>query len=55
MRRRAILHFSDHLVIDVEEAVERVQLGDEVGFIPSYGSLLAASNSTSMYRMVRKR
>jgi predicted amino acid racemase len=43
---------SDHLVIDVEDAVERVELGHEVGFCPSYGSVLAASTSISMHKVV---
>ena len=36
---------SDHLVLDVEEAASAVKLGDEIGFFPSYGSLLAATTS----------
>lgn len=36
---------SDHLMLDVEDAVGPVRLGGEVGFVPSYGGLLAATTS----------
>lgn len=43
---------SDHLVLDVEEAEHEVKLGDEIGFFPSYGSLLAATTSPYMQKVV---
>ena len=43
---------SDHLVLDVEEAVHEVRLGDEIGFLPTYGSLLAATTSPYMQKVV---
>ena len=36
---------SDHLVLDIEEANQPVQVGDEIAFFPGYGALLAASTS----------
>jgi predicted amino acid racemase len=36
---------SDHLIIDVEDATTPIRLGTEVGFLPSYGGLLAATTS----------
>jgi predicted amino acid racemase len=45
---------SDHLVLDVEEAEHKVQIGDEIGFFPTYGSLLAATTSPYMQKVVRK-
>ncbi|MBN1146751.1 MAG: alanine/ornithine racemase family PLP-dependent enzyme [Anaerolineales bacterium] len=43
---------SDHLVLDVEEAEHDVKLGDEIGFFPSYGSLLAATTSPYVQKVV---
>jgi predicted amino acid racemase len=43
---------SDHLVLDVEEAASTVKLGDEIGFFPSYGSLLAATTSPYVQKSV---
>ena len=43
---------SDHLVLDVEEAHSDVRLGDEIGFFPSYGSLLAATTSPYMQKSI---
>ena len=43
---------SDHLVLDVEEAHAKVKVGDELGFFPSYGSLLAATTSPYMQKAV---
>ena len=43
---------SDHLVLDVEEAESEVRLGDEIGFFPSYGSLLAATTSPYMQKSI---
>jgi predicted amino acid racemase len=43
---------SDHLVLDVEEAQSEVRLGDEIGFFPSYGSLLAATTSPYMQKSI---
>ncbi len=45
---------SDHLVLDVEEAEHPVQIGDEIGFFPTYGSLLAATTSPYMQKVVMK-
>lgn len=45
---------SDHLVLDVEEAVTEVRVGDEVSFFPTYGSLLAATTSPYMQKVVMK-
>jgi len=45
---------SDHLVLDVEEAEHEVRVGDEIGFFPSYGSLLAATTSPYMQKVVMK-
>jgi len=45
---------SDHLVLDVEAAEQDVKLGDEIGFFPSYGSLLAATTSPYMQKVVIK-
>lgn len=43
---------SDHLVLDVEEAESMVRVGDEIGFFPTYGSLLAATTSPYMQKVV---
>jgi len=45
---------SDHMVLDVEEAEHEVRVGDEIGFFPSYGSLLAATTSPYMQKVVIK-
>jgi predicted amino acid racemase len=45
---------SDHLVLDVEEAEHKVQIGDGIGFFPTYGSLLAATTSPYMQKVVMK-
>jgi ornithine racemase len=45
---------SDHVVLDVEEADSDVQLGDEIGFFPSYASLLAATTSPYVQKAVIK-
>jgi predicted amino acid racemase len=45
---------SDHLVLDVEEAESEVRLGDEIGFFPSYGSLLAATTSPYMQKSIMR-
>lgn len=45
---------SDHLVLDVEEAEHEVRLGDEIGFSPSYGSLLAATTSPYVQKVIMK-
>lgn len=36
---------SDHLIVDVEEAAERIKPGDEVSFWPGYGATLALATS----------
>lgn len=43
---------SDHLVLDVSDAHTSLKLGDEVGFIPSYSALLAASTSPYVEKVV---
>ena len=43
---------SDHLMLDVQDAVTPVRLGDEIGFTPSYGSLLAATTSPSVQKVI---
>ena len=43
---------SDHLVLDVSDAVRTLNLGDEVGFYPSYSALLAASTSPYVEKVV---
>jgi predicted amino acid racemase len=45
---------SDHLVLDVDEANQEVRLGDEIAFFPTYGSLLAATTSPYMQKVVVK-
>jgi predicted amino acid racemase len=45
---------SDHLVLDVEEARTDVRVGDEIGFFPSYGSLLAATTSPYVQKVIMK-
>jgi len=45
---------SDHLVLDVEEAESEVRVGDEICFYPSYGSLLAATTSPYMQKVIIK-
>ncbi len=43
---------SDHLVLDVSDAVRPLNLGDEVAFYPSYSALLAASTSPYVEKVV---
>ncbi len=43
---------SDHLMVDVEDAAEPVRLGGELAFYPSYGSLLAATTSPYVQKVV---
>jgi ornithine racemase len=43
---------SDHLVLDVSDAQDRLNLGDEVGFYPSYSALLGASTSPYVEKVV---
>lgn len=43
---------SDHLILDVEEAVENVRVGDELAFWPGYGALLALSTSPYVQKVV---
>lgn len=45
---------SDHLVLDVEDAETSIRVGDEIGFFPTYGSLLAATTSPYMQKVVMK-
>lgn len=42
---------SDHLMLDVEDAISPVRLGTELGFWPTYGGLLAASTSEYMRKV----
>lgn len=43
---------SDHLILDVEDAVENVKVGDELAFWPGYGALLALSTSPYVQKVV---
>lgn len=43
---------SDHLILDVEDAVENVRVGDELAFWPGYGALLALSTSPYVQKVV---
>jgi predicted amino acid racemase len=43
---------SDHLILDVEEAQEKISLGSEIGFLPGYGALLAAATSPYVQNVV---
>ena len=43
---------SDHLILDVEDAVENVRVGDELEFWPGYGALLALSTSPYVQKVV---
>ena len=45
---------SDHLIVDVEEARMPLRVGSEVAFVPSYGSLLAATTSPYVQKVVRR-
>ena len=45
---------SDHLVLDVEEAVLPVDVGSEIAFYPNDASLLAASTSPYVQNVVIK-
>jgi predicted amino acid racemase len=43
---------SDHLIVDVEQAREPLSVGAEIAFTPSYGSLLAATTSPYVQKVV---
>lgn len=43
---------SDHLILDVEESAVPVKVGDELGFWPGYGALLALCTSPYVQKMV---
>lgn len=43
---------SDHLILDVEEAEKPIQRGDQLGFYPGYGALLALSTSPYVQKVV---
>ncbi|HOE82195.1 MAG TPA: alanine/ornithine racemase family PLP-dependent enzyme [Myxococcota bacterium] len=43
---------SDHLILDVEDAAVPVNVGDELGFTPTYGALLALSTSPYVQKVV---
>ncbi len=45
---------SDHLVLDVSDAHETIALGDEIGFMPTYSALLAASTSPYVEKVAIK-
>jgi len=45
---------SDHLILDVEDALEPVRLGSEIAFHPGYGALLALSTSPYVQKVVLK-
>jgi predicted amino acid racemase len=43
---------SDHLIIDVQDAVETIKVGSEIAFYPGYSALLAASTSVYVQKVV---
>lgn len=43
---------SDHLILDIEDAQQKIRLGSEIGFYPGYGALLAASTSPYVQKVV---
>jgi len=46
---------SDHLILDVEDATQKIALGQEISFIPGYAALLAANTSKYVRKVtVRK-
>lgn len=45
---------SDHLILDVEDAAMDVRVGDEIGFTPGYGALLALSTSPYVSKVIRE-
>ena len=47
-----VLGGSDHLILDVEDAAVPVNVGDELGFTPTYGALLALSTSPYVQKVV---
>lgn len=45
---------SDHLVLDIEDATSDIKVGDEISFYPSYGSLLQATTSPYVQKVVMR-
>lgn len=45
---------SDHLILDVEEAIDELHVGSEITFFPGYGALLAAATSAYVQKEVLK-
>lgn len=45
---------SDHLILDVEDALYPVALGSELAFTPNYGALLGLSTSPYVEKVVRQ-
>jgi len=43
---------SYYLILDIEEAQDKIRLGNEIAFFPGYGSLLAASTSPYVQKVV---
>ncbi len=43
---------SDHLILDVEDAVDEVKVGSEISFMPGYAALLAAATSLYVVKIV---
>lgn len=43
---------SDHLILDVENAASQVKVGDEIGFMPGYGALLALATSPYVAKLI---
>jgi predicted amino acid racemase len=43
---------SDHLILDVEDSAQELQVGSEVTFFPGYGALLAAATSAYVQKVV---
>jgi predicted amino acid racemase len=46
---------SDHLILDVEDALETVTVGTELTFYPGYGALLALSTSPYVQKTVTRK
>lgn len=45
---------SGYLILDIEEAQDKIRMGNEIAFYPGYGPLLAASTSPYVLIVVIK-
>jgi len=43
---------SDHLIVDVTDCSEEIQVGNEIRFIPTYGGLLALMTSPYVIKTI---